>query len=243
MADSEDQQQLILPIIDSHIHLYPASELDNLAWCTPDHPLAGQRSVEQYKAATASAPSLLGFICVETDRKHDLETGAADGSGWEGPLKEVRWMKRLALGEPNDGEGHTAEDAKLCLAVIPWAPLPSGPAVLEKYLDLVKEEAGEAWSKVKGFRYLLQDKPHGTMLEDNFIESLKLLGRKGFVFEVGVDQHRRGKKQLEETLEMIGRAHDGVPEEERVTFIISMSAQLTRPQSSFFFYDLSISPG
>lgn len=218
------EDQLLLPIIDSHIHIYPESEIDSLAWCTPDHPLAGQRSIEQYKEATQSAPSLLGFIFVETDRKNDLETGKADGSGWEGPLKEVSWLRRVALGQPKDGEGHTAEDARLCLAIVPWAPVPSGVAAMEKYLDLVKTEAGDAWSKVKGFRYLLQDKPHGTMLEDDFIESVKLLGRRGFVFEVGVDQHRRGKKQLDELITFVERVHDGVPEEEQVVLVLSMSS-------------------
>ncbi|CAM1500721.1 Fc.00g098830.m01.CDS01 [Cosmosporella sp. VM-42] len=214
MADD----QLLLPIIDSHIHIYPGSEVDNLAWCTPEDALAGQHSIEQYKEATQSAPSLLGFIFVETDRKHDLEAGEA---GWEGPLKEVNWLKRVALGQPKEGEGHTAEDAKLCLAIVPWAPLPSGVAAVEKYLDLVKEEAGEAWSKIKGFRYLVQDKPHGTMLEDEFVESVKLLGRRGFVFEVGVDHHRRGKKQLDELVAFVDRVHDGVPEEEQVTLVLN----------------------
>ena len=215
------QDQLILPIIDSHIHLYPKSEVDSLSWYKEDGPLAGQHSLEEYNDAAKAAPSLLGYIFVETDRKHDLKAGAADGSGWEGPLQEVRWMKRLALGQPKSGEGHTAEDAKLCLALVPWAPLPSGVKAMEAYLDRVKEEAGDAWPKVKGFRYLVQFHPHGTMLEDDFIQSLKLLGRRGFVFEVGVDQHRRGKKQLEELVEMIGRAHDDVPEDEKVTFVIS----------------------
>lgn len=177
--------------------------------------------MEGYKQATESAPSLLGFIFVETDRKNDLEAGKADGSGWEGPLQEVNWIKRVALGQPKDGEGHTAQDAKMCLAIVPWAPLPSGVAVMEKYLELAEEEAGEAWPKVKGFRYLLQDKPHGTMLEDDFIESVKLLGRRGFVFEVGVDQHRRGKKQLDELITFVERVRDGVPEEEQVTLILS----------------------
>ncbi|KAI5462385.1 hypothetical protein BGZ63DRAFT_355201 [Mariannaea sp. PMI_226] len=234
MADD----QLILPIIDSHIHIYPATENDSLAWCTPDHPLAGQRSVDQYREATSSAPSLLGFIFVETDRKNDLDSGAADGSGWKGPLAEVNWIKRVALGQPRDGEGHSADDAKLCLAIIPWAPLPSGVAVMEKYIDLVKEEAGEAWPKIKGFRYLLQDKPHGTMLEENFIESAKLLGRRGLVFEVGVDQHRRGKKQLEELISFVERVHDGVPEEERVTLVLN---HLGKPDLSI--YNLTSDPG
>lgn len=219
MATSSDQ--MVLPIIDSHIHLYPSSEIESLAWTKPDAPLYGQYSVEQYKADTKSSPSLLGFVFVETDRKNDIEKGAADGSGWEGPLQEVRWLRRIALGEPKEGEGHTAEDRKLCLGIIPWAPLPSGPAVMEKYLDKVKEEAGDAWPKIKGFRYLLQDKPNGTMLEQKFIDSLKLLGRRGFVFEVGVDQHRRGRKQLDELIELVDRVHDGVPENEKVKLVIS----------------------
>ncbi|EGU86991.1 hypothetical protein FOXB_02385 [Fusarium oxysporum f. sp. conglutinans Fo5176] len=216
-------EQIILPIIDSHIHLYPASETDSLAWYTPDGPLAGQRSLEEYREATASAPSLLGFVFVETDRKNDVESGASDGSGWEQPLAEVSWLKRVALGQPREGEGHSPEDAKLCLGIVPWAPLPSGPEVLERYLDRVKEEAGDAWPKIKGFRYLLQDKPHGTMLDDKFIEGVKLLGRRGFTFDVGIDQHRRGKKQLDEVIEFVDRVHDGVPEEEKVTLVLNPS--------------------
>lgn len=212
--------QLILPIIDSHICLYPESEIPSLAWCDSLNPLASQRSVAEYKAAAATSPSLLGFICVEADRKNDLEAGVKDGSGWKYPLEEVNFFKRIALGEPRDGEGHTAEDAKLCLAIIPWAPLPSGPEVMARYLKKVEEEAGEAWGKVKGFRYLLQDKPHGTMLTDEFIGSLRLLGEKGFVFEVGVDQHKRGKKQLDEVVEMIDRAHEGVEANKKVTFVL-----------------------
>ncbi|WZH43716.1 Amidohydro-rel domain-containing protein [Fusarium acuminatum] len=224
-------EQLILPIIDSHIHLYPASETDSLSWYTSDNPLAGQHSLEEYREATSSAPSLLGFVFVETDRKNDLETGAADGSGWEQPLAEVSWLKRIALGQPREGEGHTPEDAKLCLGIVPWAPLPSGPEVLERYLDLVKEEAGDAWPKVKGFRYLLQDKPHGTMLDEKFIEGVKLLGRRGFSFDVGIDQHRRGKKQLDEVIEFVDRVHDGVPEEERVTLVLN---HLCKPDFSIY---------
>lgn len=227
MANSSEQ--LVLPIIDSHIHLFPSSEVDNLGWITPDHTLYGQQSVEQYKEAAKSSPSLLGFVFVESDRKYDLESGAADGSGWEGPLQEIRFLRRIALGEPKDGEGHSADDKKLCLGIVPWAPLPSGPAVLEKYLEKAEEAAGEAWPKVKGFRYLLQDKPNGTMLEQNFIDSLKLLGRKGYVFEVGVDQHRRGRKQLDELIEMVDRVHEGVPEDEKVKLIISTSAIFQHP--------------
>ncbi|KAI1092593.1 amidohydrolase [Rostrohypoxylon terebratum] len=225
-----------IPIIDAHIHLVPESELETLAWWKPDGPLQGQLSVEQYKAATGeSTPK--GFILLETDRKNDLEAGEKDGSGWKYPLMEVSWVKRIITGQPKPGEGHTAEDASLCTAYIPWAPMPSGAEVLEKYIDLVKQEAGDSWPKVKGFRYLLQDKPNGTMLQDKFIESLKLLGRKGLVFDLGVDQHNRGRAQLEEVVEMIDRAHDGVPEDQRVTFIIN---HMCKPDLSI--YNVQTSP-
>jgi L-rhamnono-1,4-lactonase len=218
-----------IPIIDSHIHLYPESELETLAWCTPESPLAKQHSLEEYKAAIASSPApVKGFIFLETDRKVDLEAGAKDGSGWKYPLMEVEWVKRIALGQPRDGEGHTKEDAGLCAAYIPWAPLPSGPQAMEKYIELVKEAAGDSYSKVRGFRYLLQDKPDKTCLSDDFIESLKLMGRQGLVFDVGVNQHDRGRIQLEETVEMIDRAHEGVPEDEKVKFILSKCICLPR---------------
>lgn len=207
-----------IPIIDSHIHLFPASELTTLAWHTPTHPLAAQHSVADFRAATGpAAPNVSGFIFVETDRKND---GSQD---WTAPLQEVAWMRRLATGQPGGpDDGHTAEDAGLCLGFVPWAPMTLGPEKLGEYLERAEREAGEeAWKRVKGFRYLLQDKPNGEALGQGFIESLKVLGRKGYVFDVGVDQHRRGRVQLEEVVEMIDRAHDGVEEEEKVVFILS----------------------
>ncbi|KXJ91110.1 hypothetical protein Micbo1qcDRAFT_148212 [Microdochium bolleyi] len=211
-----------IPIIDSHIHLYPEDELDTLSWYKPGEPLGKQHSVEDYKAATTGSPyPVKGFVFLETDRKNDLESGAKDGSGWKDPLAEVDWLRRIVTGTPKDGQGHTKEDAELCVAYIPWAPMPSGAEVLEKYIEKVKEVAGESWSKVRGFRYLLQDKPNGTALTEGFIESLKLLGRKKLVFDLGVDQRQRGRVQLEEAVEMIDRAHDGVAEEDKVVFIIN----------------------
>jgi L-rhamnono-1,4-lactonase len=85
----------------------------------------------------------------------------------------------------------------------------------------VERCAEGSFAKIKGFRYLVQDKPKGTMLTPGFVDGLKWLGRKGFVFDLGVDQHGGGKWQLEEAVEMIEKAHEGVPEDEKVTFIIS----------------------
>lgn len=209
------------PIIDSHIHLFPESELDTLAWNNKDSPLYKQLSIDEYAAATGAPSNLEGFIFLETDRKNDLESGIKDGSGWEMPLMEVEWLKRIALGTPKEGEGHKAEDKKLCLAIIPWAPLPSGAEAMEKYVKAVEKHAGDSFKKIRGFRYLVQDKPKGVMLQDKFIEGLKWMGKKGYVFDLGVDQHSGGKWQLEEAVAMIEKAHDGVPEAEKVTFIIS----------------------
>ncbi|TGO48767.1 hypothetical protein BCON_0230g00100 [Botryotinia convoluta] len=219
------------PILDSHIHLFPESELDTLAWNTPSNPLYKQQSLDEYTAATSSAPALEGFIFLETDRKNDLKRGEEDGSGWEMPLKEVSWLKRIALGQPLEGEGHTAEHAKLCKAIIPWAPVPSGEKALERYVKKVEREAEGSWGLVKGFRYLVQDKEKGTMLTEGFIEGLKWLGKKGFVFDLGVDLHSGGRWQLEEAVEMMEKAHEGVEEGEKVTVIIN---HLCKPDFSIY---------
>lgn len=215
-----------VPIIDSHIHLFPESELDTLAWAKPEGALYKQHSIAEYRAATATQHDILsGFVFLETDRKNDESDPTPEG-GWKHPLAEVSWLARIAGGRPREGEGHEEKDASLCLGIIPWAPVPAGPEALERYIDAVREvcdrDGGEGvWNKIKGFRYLLQDKPNGTMLEPKFIEGLKLLGRKGFVFDVGVDQHRRGRAQLGEAVAMVERAHDGVPDNEKVTFVLN----------------------
>lgn len=219
-----------IPILDSHIHLYPASELSSLAWYTgPDHPLASQKSPEIFRATVAAASTgsehprpIKGAIFVETDRKHDISVSPPDYSG---PLAEISWLRRIVEGTPREGEGQSAdsdEDKGLLSAIVLWAPVPLGAEALVEYLQQAEKIAGPAtWKRVKGFRYLLQDKPLGTGLQPNFIEALKELGRRGYAFDVGVDLHRRGKKQVDEAVEMIEAAHEGVAEEERVTFILS----------------------
>lgn len=206
------------PIIDSHVHIFPSSEAATLPWLTPELHPPQQCSVDEFKTASSSSSDILqGFIAIEAGRKND------SSKDWAGPLQEISFFRRVITGEPRSGEGHSAVDKDRCLAIVPWAPLNLGPEQLEKYLAKAEEEAGpETWSKVKGFRYLLQDQPNGTALEDGFIEGLKLLGKKGFVFDVGVDHHRRGRVQLDELVEMIDRAHDGVEkEEEKVVFVLS----------------------
>ncbi|KAK4679098.1 L-rhamnono-gamma-lactonase [Podospora pseudoanserina] len=207
-----------IPIIDSHIHLWNEAEAPSHNWYASDSPLATRHSIAEYREATSSSASQLsGFIYIEADRKND------DSKDWSEPLNELAWMRRIIEGKPQEGEGHTADNAKLCLGIIPWAPIASGLPKLKEYIATVEEQAGEAaWAKVKGFRYLLQDKPNKTGLTEEFIDGLKLLGEKGWVFDAGVDQHRRGRVQLEELVEIIDRAHDGVEDEDKkVVFIIN----------------------
>lgn len=202
------------PIIDSHIHLYPASELSTLAWCTPNHPLGRQCSVSDFRKT--SSDQTQGFVFLETDRKNNNSTS------WTDPLAEISWLGRIVEDKPREGEGHSPGDSKLCLGIVPWAPMNLGKEKVEEWLERARETAGEeTWKRVKGFRYLLQDKEDGTAVTEDFVGGLKVLGRKGFVFDVGVDQHRRGRKQLEEAVEMVERAHDGVKEGEKVVFILS----------------------
>jgi L-rhamnono-1,4-lactonase len=201
-------------ILDAHIHLFPASELSTLSWCTPSDPLASQHSIAEYRAATGGKAS--GFVFLETDRRNELSTS------WTDPLAEISWLRRIVTDSPREGEGHGPGDGKLCLGIVPWAPVNLGREKVEEYLARAEETAGgETWKRVRGFRYLLQDKPEGTCLSAEFVEGLKALGRRGLVFDLGIDQHRRGKRQLDEAVEMVDRAHEGVEEGEKVVFILS----------------------
>ena len=212
------------PIIDTHIHLYPSSEAPTLAWYDPNGPLQGQHSVNEYERAMSvrdkERPWFRGFVFIETDRKND--PSESDPTGWKHPLEEVSWIVRVARGAPREGEGHSAEQSKFCLAIVPWAPIASGVEALEDYVRKVMEIAGEdAASKVVGWRYLLQDKPEGAMLTTSFVDGLRWLGRRGYSFEVGIDVRSGGMWQLEEAVEMVRRAHEGVEEEEQVVFVFS----------------------
>lgn len=95
---------------------------------------------------------------------------------------------------------------------------------MARYVDRAKSRAGSTWQLVKGFRYLVQDKPAGTMLSDGFIDSLRWMGRNGYAFDLGVDARSGGLWQLTEAVEMIERAHKAVAEEDKVAVVISMNS-------------------
>lgn len=206
-------------LIDSHIHLYPSSEQEQLAWLTgPNHPLYGQHSVDDYLSVTERS-HVRGFVFVETDRKHDLET-----STFSSPLQEISWLARIAQGLPRQGEGHAPSDAELVLGLVPWAPLPLGAEKLAAYVEDAKRAAGFTASQIVGFRYLIQDKPLGTCVQTEFVESLKWLGRNGYTFDIGIDMTSESK-QGRDCIAMMRAAHEGVGQEEKVVFVVNHIAK------------------
>ncbi|KAJ5082136.1 hypothetical protein N7532_011179 [Penicillium argentinense] len=221
-----------IPIVDSHIHLFPGSHLPTFAWYNPDGPLSAQHSVDQYRHATSSVPAtsettdakyLRGFIFLETDRVSSIEESESSGApGWKHALDEVSLLTRIALGQPVDGEGHGPSDKEFCLGIVPWAPVPGGPDVLRPYMEKVKKRTTteEVWRKVCGVRYLVQDKPAGVMLQQKFIDGLRWLGREGLAFDLGVDARQGGLDQLREAVEMMGRVYSN-DAESPVTIVIN----------------------
>ena len=221
-----------IPIIDSHIHLFPDSHLKTLAWYDgPNNPLSSQHSVDEYRIASSSVPTtpststqkyLAGFIFLETDRISSIEEGP-EKPGWTHALDEVSFLTRIALGEPILGEGHTSLDSKLCLGIVPWAPVPGGRAALETYMTQVKQRARteEVWRKVCGVRYLVQSEPAGMMLKPGFVDGLRWLGTQGLTFDLGVDARQGGLHQLREAVEMMARVYEGVDEGDELRIVIS----------------------
>lgn len=105
--------------------------------------------------------------------------------------------------------------------------MPLGAVALSRYVEQVKIRAGHVSNRITGFRYLVQDKPKATMLQPGFIEGLRWLGEHGYAFDLGVDQRSGGLWQLHEAIEMICRAHEGLPEGKKVTVVISTTVAST----------------
>lgn len=219
-----------------------------MAWYGPDSPLGSQHCVDEYRLATTSTPVtqqsesysvgqadndppkyLRGFIFVETDRISSVEervlADTGKGAGWKHVLEEVGLLAQIVRGRAVDGDQHHRVDRPECLGIVPWAPMPGGAAVLEKYMQQVREVVGnqpQVLSKIRAVRYLLQDKPPGVMLETAFIDGLKWLGRQRLAFDLGVDARQGGLHQLREAVDMMKQAYHGVDEDSQVVIVISM---------------------
>lgn len=216
---------------------------------SPPNPLSAKAfSVSQFRDAVRRSPvlgrSVRGAIVVESDRwteDHARDKAPQNDDGateedidsvpdeklkqrWSGPLAELAFLSRLVAGKPEPLDDFVPSDSGIVAAIVAWAPVSSGPKVLARYLRIARDVAGDdCWTRVKGFRFLLQDKPPRTMLRRQFVEGVAFLATKGYTFDVGVDHHRRGRQQLDECVEMVGRVQDLLKErgENPATFILS----------------------
>lgn len=226
-------------LLDTHIHLWPASATSSSAhgWMTSGHFLAKRHGIAEYKAATAgAAPD--GFVYVETDRylptpEPDIQPSDAEDvieeklKTWAAePLKELSFLRRMVEGSPTEGDedGFTPSDSALLKGMVIYAPFQLSTALFTTYLRLARETLGaQAWSKVVGFRYLLQGRgvTHVRTLvqSEDFVRNLRSI--EGKVFDVGVDCHRDGVEVLDwvgEMVERVAKLEEGV----KPKFVLSM---------------------
>lgn len=174
-------------IVDSHIHLIDDSLKHIWRREQPDV-LAGNHRLQEYTSSTDSRYTVNGIIWIEALCSHTLDNGM---EGMRNAIEECKYVLRY-----NEGEkpGYVK-------AMIPLIPLPWGTRITD-YVEVLKEELGNQYSLVKGYRYLFQDKPPGTMLDPKVIEGLKWLDANGYVFDYGIDIHNGGIWQFEESVEL-----------------------------------------
>ncbi|KAM0720145.1 hypothetical protein Q7P37_004281 [Cladosporium fusiforme] len=214
-------------IVDSHVHLWPesASNESGHVWMTPGMPLAKQHILPDYyhasnQTSTNSEAAVQGVVYVETDRRYESPAGSI--ADWaSNPLDEVKFVRSVVEG------AYGEKDSQMLLGIVLWAPMNQPPEVLQEWLHLAEQAAGpETWKRVKGFRFLLQaihneENFKELVLGPDFAANLKILGQRGLSFDVGVDQHSGGPWQLEWVYVAMQKAHAGVSDEEKVTFIIN----------------------
>ncbi|KAF1851522.1 uncharacterized protein K460DRAFT_36570 [Cucurbitaria berberidis CBS 394.84] len=226
-------------ILDSHIHLWPstATQPTNHGWMAPGHHLAKRHGISDYRSVAnvkrssskeeveEENPIPVSFIYVETDRYLPSSTPEIEEerdsdeekrrklSKWASePLSEVKFLRRIVEGKPEEGDGFAPSDAAWMKGAVLWAPFHLSPSLFSTYLQIAEEVAGPAlWARVVGFRYLLQGKAEGEVKRlvesEDWLQNIVSLrdgrGGKGWAFDVGVDTHRDGVEQLEHVGGMI----------------------------------------
>lgn len=181
-------------IVDSHIHL-TAESLKHI-WLR-EHPdvLAGDHRLEEYTSSKDPRYDIDGVIWIEALCSHSLENGM---EGMRNAIEECKYVLRYNT-KTLEGEG--PERPGYVKALIPIIPLPWGPKVAE-YVDVLKEELGDQYKIVKGYRYLFQDKPPKTILDPKVVEGMRWLEANNYVFDYGIDVHNGGIWQFEESVEL-----------------------------------------
>ena len=194
----------MVTVTDSHIHLLSLKNQDILKW-KEGHPLHKHCRLEEYFSQNKTPNvDVDGVVMIEYDPFVDHKKGL---QGYNNGIKEYLYGLRIAKGElaPDEGDNQFQNYLK---AIIPIAPAPLGPQSMEQYVSDMKSQDPENFHIVKGFRYLVQDKPPGTMTESKFVDSLLWLHKHDYVFDWGIDVHSGGLWQFEETLQVVKQVPD-----------------------------------
>ena len=187
-------------ILDSHIHLYSLANIPLLHW-DEGNPLHGNRRLDEYIENSQSTQfDVEGVVWIECDAKIDLTQGL---KGLENPIEEYLYICRNINGKLLPEEGVlTPFKRRLIKAMITFAPMPLGSAGVEEYVKALKTRNSSEFHLVKGFRYLIQDKPPLTISDPHFVSSFQWLDSNGYVFDLGIDMRSGGLWQFKETLEV-----------------------------------------
>lgn len=181
-------------IIDSHIHLFEEKGSYDLRWMEPGHKLQSDHTEKEYLVDFEQLMpdfGLEGYIVIEADAK---TTDQAGPLGWRPAIEECKFFLEHELSNPNSR----------MLGAMPWAPMIDGKeAVNEYHTQLVQLMDPNSAKLIKGYRYLVQDKPDGQLLLPQFIESFQWLADNELVFDMGIDAHLRGFRQFEELEELL----------------------------------------
>lgn len=171
-------------IIDSHIHLLDENE-DLWNWEHP-HFLAGNHRLQDYiQDSQSNQFHIRGVVWIEADARYTLDNGI---EGTRAPIDECKFVLEYLGLYPG-----------YVVALVPWAPVPWGSKV-SNYVAELKKELGSNFSAIKGFRFLLQDKPSGVMTDPAFISGLKWFQDHDYAFDWGIDIHNGGSWQFEESI-------------------------------------------
>ena len=172
-------------IIDSHIHLWPASASNESGhrWMTPGFILSKEHVLSNYFSVASSEVD--GIVYVETDRRLEDPTSSSLETWAAQAIKELQFLKSIVEGE------YGAKDAEMLKGIVPWAPLHKGKDVFEEWMSLAEKTMGkQTWGRVKGFRFLLQAITNQAEFEelvfsDEFIAVLKELGQSSAIYITG----------------------------------------------------------
>lgn len=198
-----------MKLMDSHIHLWPQLHLGALTWISPDNLLYSQYSINEYVKAIEAEIILTddhrGFIFVEADRKYSFNP-----IDWTEPIKEFKYALSIYRGEGREG---CSDNGKMLRGFVGWAPVPLGAEGMRRYITELRElcaSDSELRGLLKGFRYLIQNKPLGTCIDEQFVDGVRWCGQNGYTFDLCVDFQNCGKPQLDETLRLVQQVPETV---------------------------------